>query len=91
MAFHLQFAREEFAMAELTVSGKTLTQFWKPSDIYPVTDSVVSDKVTGLADVAGVWQTLMFWNLELGGQFAYLSCCWIEKSPILWSVHNEAS
>lgn len=54
MAFHLQFAREEFAMAELTVSGKTLTQFWKPSDIYPVTDSVVSDKVTGLADVAGV-------------------------------------
>lgn len=52
MAFQLQSAREELAMAELTVSGKTLRQFWKPSGIHPGTDPVVSNKVTGPADTA---------------------------------------
>lgn len=50
MALQLQFAMEELAMAELTVSGKTLSWFWKPSDTHPGTDPGVSNKVTCPAD-----------------------------------------
>lgn len=52
MALQLQFSREELAMAELTVSGKTLKQFWKPSDTQAGTDRGISSKVTGPVDIA---------------------------------------
>lgn len=52
MASQLQFSRENIAMAELTVSGKTLSWFWKPSDMHCGTDPGVSNKVTGPAVIA---------------------------------------
>lgn len=51
IALQLQFSRE-LAMAELTVSGKTLNQFWKPSDTHASTDRGISSKVTGPVDIA---------------------------------------